>query len=96
MTQMYPFVLNSNSKSSAEWRLYDAFARELNDDWLVFHHVKWIGKDDPGRPRDGEADFVVAHPHLGVLVIKVKRRSGHAGCDGSLFQGRGTHSLYPR
>ena len=25
-----------------------------------------------GRPRDGETDFVVAHPHLGVLIIEVK------------------------
>jgi len=69
---MYPLILDPDTKSPAERRLYEAFARELGDDWLVFHHVKWIGNDDLGRPRDGETDFVVAHPHSGVLVIEVK------------------------
>jgi len=72
MSQMYPVLLDPDTKSPAERRLYEAFARELDDEWVVFHHVKWIGHDDLGRPRDGEADFVVAHPHLGILVVEVK------------------------
>jgi hypothetical protein len=72
MAQIYPAFLDPDTKSPAERRLYEAFARELNDEWLVFHHVKWIGNDDRGRPCDGETDFVVTHPHLGVLVIEVK------------------------
>jgi len=72
MSQMYPVLLDPDTKSPAERRLYEAFARELDDEWTVLHHVKWIGHDDRGRPRDGEADFVVAHPHLGILVIEVK------------------------
>jgi hypothetical protein len=42
MSRMYPSVLDPNTKSSAERRLYEAFARELGDEWVVFHHVKWI------------------------------------------------------
>jgi hypothetical protein len=72
MAQMHPATLDPNTKSPAERRLYEAFARELSDDWSVFHHVKWIGYDDIGRPRDGETDFVIAHPDLGVLVVEVK------------------------
>jgi len=72
MTQLYPAFFDPNTKSPAERRLYESFARELDDEWVVFHHVKWIGKNDLGRPHDGETDFVVAHPHLGVLVIEVK------------------------
>lgn len=73
MAQLYPSVLDPNTKSTAERRLYEAFARELKDDaWVAFHHNEWIGNDDRGRPCDGEADFVVAHPHLGVLTIEVK------------------------
>jgi hypothetical protein len=72
MTRMYPSVLDPNTKSSAERRLYEACARELDDEWVVFHHVKWIGTDDRGTPCDGESDFVVAHPHFGILVIEVK------------------------
>lgn len=72
VVQLYPPILDPNTKSSAERRLYEAFARELNDEWVVFHHVKWLGQDELGRPRDGETDFVVAHPQLGVLVIEAK------------------------
>jgi hypothetical protein len=84
MAIMYPSILDPDTKSPAERRLYEAFARELGDDWVVFHHVNWISRDDLGRPRDGETDFVVAHPHLGVLVVEVKggrirfdERTGH-------------------
>lgn len=65
LAQMYPAILDPDTKSSAERRLYEAFARELNDAWVVFHHVKWIGNDDRGHPCDGETDFVVAHPRPG-------------------------------
>jgi len=65
-------LLDEITGSLAERRLNEAFARELGDDWHVFHHIAWIGKDDLGRPYDGETDFVVAHPNLGILVIEVK------------------------
>jgi len=72
MARMYPAILDPNTKSPAERRLYEAFARELGDDWTVFHHVEWIGNDDRGQPCDGETDFVIAHPNLGVLIVEVK------------------------
>jgi hypothetical protein len=72
MAKMYPDFFDRDVKSSAERRLYEALARDLGDEWVVFHHVKWIGIDDLGRRCDGEADFVVAHAQLGVLVIEVK------------------------
>ncbi|RMD67580.1 hypothetical protein D6833_00025 [Candidatus Parcubacteria bacterium] len=79
MARMYPVVLEPTTKSSAERRLFEAFARELDNEWIVFHHVKWIGNDDRGHPCDGETDFVIAHPRLGVLVIEVK--GGHIRFD---------------
>lgn len=72
MARMYPVDFDASTNSSAERRLYEAFARELDDEWVVLHHVKWIGNDEFGRPCDGEADFVVAHPYLGVLILEVK------------------------
>lgn len=72
MARMFPPILDPNTESSAERRLYEAFARELDDEWVVFHRVKWLANDDLGRPRDGEADFVVAHPNRGILVIEAK------------------------
>ncbi len=72
VARLYPFSFDPYTKSSAERRLHEAFARDLNGEWRVFHHVKWIGYDDLGRPCDGEVDFVVAYPRLGILVIEVK------------------------
>lgn len=76
---MFPDVRDPTTRSSAERRLYEAMARELSDKWVVFHSVKWIGQDSQGRPCDGEADFVLAHPDLGILALEVK--GGRIGFD---------------
>jgi hypothetical protein len=91
MARLYPAILDPNTKSDAERRLYTSFARELADDWVVFHSVNWIGNDDMGRPRDGEADFVVAHPALGILTIEAKggRISFDAECGHFISTDRG-------
>ena len=56
---------------------------QLDDAYVVFHHVGWVAHDKRKHPHDGEADFVIAHPDRGVLVIEVKggtiRRDGKAG-----------------
>ena len=71
MTKIYPRMLDPETESSAERNLYETFAQELSNDWIVFHHVKRTGKIGD-HLRDGEADFVIAHPRLGVLVLEVK------------------------
>ena len=72
MAQMYPEKINPQTKSRAERVLYDAFTEHLNNSYVVFHQVAWQSLDDQRRPRDGEADFVIAHPSDGVLVLEVK------------------------
>lgn len=72
MAQMFPPRLGDDTASGAERKLFHAFREQLNDDYLVFHHVNWHGKDENGRPRDGEADFIIAHPQGGVLVLEAK------------------------
>lgn len=62
-------VLN-DPRRSAERLLYDAFAK-LDGDYRVFYSVAWQARDGRGA-KDGEADFVIAHPDLGVLVVEVK------------------------
>jgi hypothetical protein len=68
---MYPNQLQ-NVASPAEVKLYKAFRDELENDYTVFHSVNWQALDGDGRPRDGEADFVIAHPKRGILVLEVK------------------------
>lgn len=81
---MFPETLEGvEVRSPAERRLYEAFAKQLDDHFTVIHSVSWLGIRNPGEaPADGEADFVVLNPTLGVLVLEVK--GGRVGFDESL------------
>lgn len=72
MAHMYPKRLLDDVSSSAERKLYELFRHKLSDEFTVFHSVAWLASADDGRAQDGEADFLVAHPELGVLVVEVK------------------------
>jgi hypothetical protein len=67
---MVPFPM-LQTDSAAERRLYEAFLEQLDDVYVVYHSVDWVlaGR---GGPEEGEADFVVAHPELGLLVLEAK------------------------
>jgi len=43
--------------------------RRLDDNWYVFHSFRWINGQ---RKAQGEGDFVILHPELGILSIEVK------------------------
>ena len=83
MAQMYPEQLDPETKSGAERLLYEQFREQLDENYLVFHSVHWQANDRRGNPRDGEADFVLAHPERGILTLEVKgggiHRDPHSG-----------------
>lgn len=55
---------------SGEKMLYRALARSAGtDEWIVLHS---LGIADHVKNPEGEADFVVIAPHLGMLIIEVK------------------------
>jgi hypothetical protein len=64
--------VRENPLRGAEVRVYDILDRQLPAAFTVFYSSPWIGTTPDGREIDGEADFVVAHPDLGLLVIEVK------------------------
>jgi len=72
MARMYPNQLSSETESDAERMLYQAFQDELDDSYTVFHGAAWLSQDAEGRPRDGEADFVIVHLQRGILVMEAK------------------------
>ncbi len=72
MAHVYPEVIAPETTSPAERELYELFRQNLSDDYVVFHGVAWQALDERGRRRDGEADFVIAHPRRGILVLEVK------------------------
>lgn len=73
MARMYPTEIDPETKSDAERLLYNQFQQQLPDEYIVFHSVAW---QSPGVSRpttlDGEADFVIAHPQLGIIVVEAK------------------------
>lgn len=73
MARMVPTQLPDEAAgiSSAERVLFKQFARQLGAEWTVLHSVHWLAREG-GRSRDGEADFVLAHPRQGVLILEVK------------------------
>src|SRR2546426_854465 len=101
MARMVPFPMLP-TESSAERRLYEGFLGQLADDYVVYHSVDWVlGSQTPGAPPiQGEADFLIAHPIDGLLVLEVKggeltydpatRRWRHAG---RRFGGEGMEAL---
>jgi len=76
--------IRSELKSRAEIRLYDEFAKQLDDNWTVFYHIAWLGIRRDSAPSDGETDFIIAHPEFGILLIEVK--GGKIKYDGSRRQ----------
>ena len=58
--------------SSGEDRLAAALEQQLKPPWAIHRNVAWLEKRPGEEPQDGEADVVLAHPDLGVMVIEVK------------------------
>ncbi len=58
--------------SAGEDRLAQALEQQLPEPYVVYRNAAWLTKRPGEEPRDGEADFVVAHPELGIMVIEVK------------------------
>lgn len=72
--QIYPETLEGVLiKSPAEKFLFDTFKSQLGEDYCVLHSVAWIEVRRRGKkPSDGEIDFVIMHPHMGILLLEVK------------------------
>ena len=63
----------ANPKFRAEFKVYDALARSLSDEWFVFYSRTWTWVEHLSqRLRMREADFIIAHPKLGILIMEIK------------------------
>ncbi len=58
--------------SAGEDRLASALRQQLTPPWVIHRNVAWLEKRPGDEPADGEADVVVAHPELGIMIIEVK------------------------
>ncbi|MCA8349943.1 nuclease-related domain-containing DEAD/DEAH box helicase [Burkholderia cepacia] len=67
-----PRSVLDDPRRRAEVRVYDGLAHVLDDTFHVFYSSPWLGTDRLGNEKDGECDFLIAHPSHGILAIEVK------------------------
>ena len=73
MVQIYPdSPLYNNTGSKAEQKVFNSL-ESLPADWIVIHSLRWIQKEPgSGRKAQGEGDFIIISPTLGIMVLEVK------------------------
>jgi hypothetical protein len=67
-----PEAIRSDSRRSAEVRVFEALKAQLPDEFTVYYSRPWRSRMPGGATVDGEADFVIASIAWGILVIEVK------------------------
>jgi len=67
-----PQEILSNPLRSSECKTFRRLEDELDDSFVVFYSRPWLGRKPSGEEIDGECDFIVAHPDLGILSLEVK------------------------
>ncbi len=72
MARIYPQRLPEEFVSPAERKLFHLFRESLGNDFVVFWHVAWLHRTSTKHGYEGEADFIIAHPEHGILVLEVK------------------------
>jgi len=69
--------------------------QSLPDDYRIYHRKTWYSFD--GGVREGEADLLLLHPELGLLVLEVKGGrvafDGRAGTWTSTDRGGAVHEI---
>jgi hypothetical protein len=82
-----PKILGQNSVDRWEREVRRLLTDQLPQDWIVVCNVAWALQNDHGLVRDGQSDFVVLVPGLGMAILEVKgSRSVRVGDDGIWYR----------
>ena len=84
---VFPSEAPRPSRSQAELRVWERLKKQLPDGWTAWHSLRV----KEGNTYLGEADFVLAHPQRGLLVLEVKggtveQRDGHWLSNGTALE----------
>lgn len=71
---MYPQNLPKplNEYLRGEAKVFEALRSKLDNSWTVYSNVIWNTNEKNSTFREGETDFIISHPELGILVLEVK------------------------
>lgn len=82
MAKMYPRSIPEpilkDKNRSAEIRIYELLREQLPESFACYYSRPWHRFTPEGAEQDGEADFVIVNPGLGMLIIEVK--GGRVSC----------------
>lgn len=82
-----PRIIGPTSVDRWEREVRRQLAAQLPPDWIVACNVSWALPNDNGVVRDGQCDFVVLVPGLGMAILEVKgSRSVRVGDDGIWYR----------
>jgi len=68
--QYLPESITSNPARRAECNVY-SLLKTLPDKYTVYYSIHWESIEQWGA-REGEADFIIVHPNMGIIVLEVK------------------------
>ena len=66
-----PVIIREDPKRRAECSVFAAL-KSLPNPYVVFYSIHWQAVTGKRGMEEGEADFVIAHPEKGVIVLEVK------------------------
>ena len=96
MAKMFPAVIPEHLRNDrgrrAEIKVYDLLEQQLSDRFSCYWSRPWHRFRPEGGEQDGEVDFVIAHPDLGILSIEVKGGGVSRGANDQ-WQSRGAHDI---
>jgi len=69
--QRFPQWALEQANRSAEKKVFEKLA-QFPEPYVVFYSAAWQVRAPRTGAQDGEADFIVAHPEKGVLILEVK------------------------
>lgn len=72
MARMIPDIDPATIPFESERILYVALRGQLSSEFVCFHSYPWLRQDRDLVLREGEADFIVLHKCLGMLVLEAK------------------------
>ncbi len=66
-----PAIIQDDPLRSSELKVFTAL-KSLPKSYLVFYNTHWQKHDQNYGVYEGEADFIIAHPDKGIIVLEVK------------------------
>ncbi|MFC1529558.1 NERD domain-containing protein [Gemmatimonadota bacterium] len=72
LPEYFPEAQRDEQGFAGEYALWSAFQEQLSNKYWVLWRVPWLAPGRGGQAHDGEVDFMVLHPDMGILLIEVK------------------------